>query len=119
MCNEIDIGYGDGVTDVPTSSNDRPSDEPKVVVVGGMSPSTAELYDLIASELMDMPLIYENPRMLRESGLVRPWPKRKPEKQCQLPGCENKTTHNGGYCCADHCREHRARRGKKIKAVGR
>jgi hypothetical protein len=28
-------------------------------------------------------------------------------KQCALPGCEAVTTHNGGYCCADHCREHR------------
>ena len=29
--------------------------------------------------------------------------------QCALPGCEAMTTHNGGYCCADHCREHRQR----------
>ena len=37
---------------------------------------------------------------------------RKAERQatpCALPGCENMTTHNGGYCCADHCREHRQR----------
>jgi hypothetical protein len=27
-----------------------------------------------------------------------------------LPGCETMTTHNGGYCCADHCKSH-----KKLK----
>jgi hypothetical protein len=31
----------------------------------------------------------------------------RPYKKCLLPGCENKTDHNGGYCCADHCKEHR------------
>lgn len=30
-------------------------------------------------------------------------------RRCSLPGCEVMTTHNGGYCCADHCREHRQR----------
>lgn len=30
-------------------------------------------------------------------------------RPCALPGCEATTTHNGGYCCADHCREHRQR----------
>lgn len=29
-------------------------------------------------------------------------------KLCRLPSCKNRTQHNGGYCCADHCREHRA-----------
>jgi hypothetical protein len=31
------------------------------------------------------------------------------EHRCALPGCEAMTRHNGGYCCADHCREHRQR----------
>jgi hypothetical protein len=36
----------------------------------------------------------------------------KPERasqRCALPGCVHDTTHKGGYCCADHCREHRQR----------
>lgn len=38
----------------------------------------------------------------------------KPTSQCKLPGCEERTSHNGGYCCGDHCREHdRIRRERK------
>jgi hypothetical protein len=33
---------------------------------------------------------------------------KKVAKKCLLPGCEKTTTHNGGYCCADHCRERTA-----------
>lgn len=29
-------------------------------------------------------------------------------KKCLLPGCDILTLHNGGYCCAEHCLEHRA-----------
>lgn len=28
-------------------------------------------------------------------------------KKCILPGCDNMTTHRGGYCCREHCLEHR------------
>ena len=28
-------------------------------------------------------------------------------KKCTLPGCEEITAHNGGYCCANHCKQHR------------
>jgi len=31
----------------------------------------------------------------------------RPVRKCLLPGCEATTAHAGGYCCADHCREHR------------
>ena len=34
----------------------------------------------------------------------------KREATCALPTCQVKTTHNGGYCCADHCRKHREMR---------
>ena len=27
--------------------------------------------------------------------------------KCALPGCENMTSHRGGYCCAEHCMEHK------------
>lgn len=29
-------------------------------------------------------------------------------RKCLLPSCQVKHTHNNAYCCADHCREHRA-----------
>lgn len=28
-------------------------------------------------------------------------------KTCLLPGCDEQTTHNGGYCCAEHAKQHR------------
>jgi hypothetical protein len=34
-------------------------------------------------------------------------PEEKPKRTCRLPGCYEKTNHNGGYCCAAHCKEHR------------
>lgn len=34
---------------------------------------------------------------------------RKVAKKCSLPGCENLTEHRGGYCCAEHCKEHALR----------
>lgn len=44
---------------------------------------------------------------LRE--LERDYPRR-----CALPDCQRTTTHNGGYCSAEHCRLHR----QKLKAKG-
>ena len=32
---------------------------------------------------------------------------RKQEGKCHLPGCEMEKSGRGGYCCAEHCREHR------------
>ena len=28
-------------------------------------------------------------------------------KRCSLAGCDNMTTHNGGYCCSEHCKDDR------------
>lgn len=39
--------------------------------------------------------------------------KDKPLVKCLLPGCEVLTTHNGGYCCAEHCRMDKKARGFK------
>ena len=42
------------------------------------------------------------------SGLgIRKYYPRTESKECSLPGCNEMTAHNGGYCCADHCKEHR------------
>lgn len=32
-----------------------------------------------------------------------------PSVKCLLPSCTNVTKHNGGYCCAAHCREHKGK----------
>ena len=26
---------------------------------------------------------------------------------CLMPNCYNETQHNGGYCCAEHCKAHK------------
>ena len=31
----------------------------------------------------------------------------RPATKCLLPTCRGLTTHNGGYCSADHCQQHR------------
>lgn len=33
----------------------------------------------------------------------------KPARKCLLKDCENITKHNGGYCCAEHCKTDRER----------
>jgi hypothetical protein len=37
-------------------------------------------------------------------GYITPNPNK---KQCLLPGCNNMTTHRGGYCCPEHKEIHR------------
>lgn len=32
---------------------------------------------------------------------------RKEEKKCQLKDCTKMTTHNNGFCCAEHCKKYR------------
>jgi hypothetical protein len=34
-------------------------------------------------------------------------PEPEEKRKCRLPGCAIMTKHNGGYCCPDHCKEHR------------
>lgn len=41
----------------------------------------------------------------------------KPTKVCTLPGCDELTTHNGGYCCAEHCLHHQQLRKDERKAL--
>jgi len=60
------------------------------------------------SSLYGMALYNISPYMRDE--MTRPLRKllrEKPYKSCLLPGCESKTNHNGGYCCTEHCTEHR------------
>lgn len=41
--------------------------------------------------------------------------KKKNPNKCLLFECHNLTTHNGGYCCSEHCKTDKERRknGKK------
>lgn len=49
-----------------------------------------------------------NPMFLSEGAIERAVKKyEKQSKKCLLPGCEKLTKHNGGYCCPEHCKEHR------------
>jgi len=55
----------------------------------------------MSSEFMSHGRDYLSPRFRKTE---------KKQTQCALPGCEVMTIHNGGYCCADHSREHRGRK---------
>lgn len=60
---------------------------------------------IISTVETGMPSMFENSF---GRGLERSlYPAPKPSRECLLPGCQNQTRHNGGYCCADHCRAHR------------
>ncbi len=45
------------------------------------------------------------PQMMGGSRTM--FPAENKERKCLLRGCENMTTHNGGYCCAEHCKQDR------------
>ena len=36
-----------------------------------------------------------------------PLPDCKVPRKCALPDCSRLTIHNGGYCCREHCQQHR------------
>ena len=42
-----------------------------------------------------------------DPGMYQVEPTPDPAHPCLLPGCD-KPANRGGYCCADHCREHKA-----------
>lgn len=39
--------------------------------------------------------------------------RQKKEQICLLPGCSTPATHRGGYCCAEHCRQHQLKKYDK------
>lgn len=53
-------------------------------------------------------------------GMAGMFPSReeRPMRKCALPECEVMHNHPGGYCKAEHCREH-ARRQKEARKVGK
>ena len=74
---------------------------------GSPSLSTALLAGAIWSLVASGEHEYAARTLAAACGIRRP-PERTAHR-CGLPGCEATTTHNGGYCCADHCQEHRQR----------
>jgi hypothetical protein len=48
----------------------------------------------------------ESPIIICDSGPGPAHTIQKPGKPCLLPECEDYTTHNGGYCCVEHCKLH-------------
>lgn len=40
--------------------------------------------------------------------IERSLPKEAPYRKCHLKRCEVMHNHNGGYCCAEHCKEDRS-----------
>ena len=59
----------------------------------------ASAFTAAALDVDTTPTTFSMPRGYREP---KPW------RKCSLPGCDREHQHNGGYCCAGHCREHRA-----------
>jgi len=64
-----------------------------------------------AASMVGMATSTHNVYGLMARGYTEP----KPVK-CGLPECEEETTHNGGYCCSEHCREHRRRQKESRKS---
>ena len=89
----------------------------KVVVVDDerTSPATkAALLGTLAAMVPPSagPWVLTNPNA--PSGFFPGLPGIRPKRErlatkCSLPGCDEMTTHNGGYCCGEHCKEHRRR----------
>ena len=81
----------------------------KTLVIGAGTPSLSST--LLAAGIW--PLVAaghpEHAASLLDAATGRRRPQERKAQSCVLPGCEAMTTHNGGYCCADHCREHRQR----------
>ena len=51
-------------------------------------------------------------------GGLPPMPEPPMKRKCLLTGCENLTAHNGGYCCAEHCRNHKNLKQPNVKSCG-
>lgn len=81
----------------------------QIAIIGAGSPSLSN--PLLAASIL-APLAWVDPPAFI-AGMPAACGIRMPQDRtvcrCALPGCERMTTHNGGYCCADHCREHRQR----------
>ena len=102
-----------------------------VLVVQGDDPSRSKLIRHAIDKNPDAQImvVKESPQsaimsavdqLIQDSWMIEPrpsFPMRYPRRRkmvntrrairCGNPGCENMTTHNGGYCSAACCKEHR------------
>jgi hypothetical protein len=75
---------------------------------------------LASAEIMaNIASVIEIPYYRNMYGMPRDPFKRmiKNARSCALPGCTTVTAHNGGYCCAEHCKAHRASHRKAAASV--
>lgn len=99
---------------VPTGLEDvleASKQEPKTVLVGNVLPSELNYRTLCGSEALSVGSALMG--IVHSAALRGLTVARKPQNpfvKCALYGCTNSTRHNGGYCCADHCREDQKRR---------
>ena len=119
MCNGIDDGYSEGTDPILIGYDPGVGDKSACVIVGGgrgeivvlgsdnNHSMVAGLAAAMAEASMAMAIPYHLLGRGGNSRPVFPRTKRKPERICLLPGCDNRTTHRGGYCCAEHCFAHR------------
>lgn len=75
--------------------------------MAAFNPSSRANKALIATTLLGVALEQETDPVKRERiqkvlGVI-PKPPVKVATKCMLPSCSAMTTHNGGYCCAEHC----------------
>ena len=73
------------------------------------NPNSRTSKALVASAILEAALEQETDPVKRERiqkvmGVV-PAPLPKSATKCLLPSCNVYTMHNGGYCCAEHCRQ--------------
>ena len=76
--------------------------EKKVAAIG--PPKSALPLLVMAQEVFEYLPGYTNPNPLQ--SIFRDSPKK--TTKCLLPDCDAQTSHNGGYCCAEHHKLHRA-----------
>jgi len=59
-----------------------------------------------------------NPMLAALSGMypVR-YARIRQSRKCLFEGCTNMTDHNGGYCCAEHCKQDRINKKQSLKTV--
>ncbi|MFA7219069.1 MAG: hypothetical protein WC119_00895 [Synergistaceae bacterium] len=76
----------------------------KTVIVGnGLTSPIQEIKNMDCEVIFPYyPVHHEIPKIEKRGKPQNP----KQAKKCRLPFCDNMTTHNGGYCKPEHCKEH-------------
>jgi len=102
------------------------SSEQKMVVVDSLDAVKPEVLQGDLIDKFNPPFVYQlHPHRMAAVAAVAgvggiPVSRRQEEplRKCALPGCDVMHNHNGGYCNADHCREH-LKRIKELRVQDR